>query len=183
VIPFRINLQALPEAPGPAAYNQPVLYYSIAFSMSDCNSLAYGWDPIATSCNVNDYIYRLFSCDSSGTCNTGITVHLAGTVCNLLPTPFPLLEDCRGTYTGLPTRYYCYIIGGPSPNQPDQDAFIEWYWRQTSIASEFGPNGKLTWMAPREWINYCWNANGSAYVGGRFPDGIPLFNPSNHNQN
>jgi hypothetical protein len=37
-------------------------------------------------------------------------------------------------------------------------------------------------MASKEWINYCWNANGGGYIGGPFPNGIPLFNPSNHNQ-
>jgi hypothetical protein len=151
--------------------------------MSDCNSNAYGWDPILTRCNINDYEYQLFSCDTGGTCNTTVHTHPQNSVCNKI-NPLIQLDDCQGTWNGIVgLRYYCYIIAGPVPNKPDQDAFIEWYWQQDTLVAAGGMNDKLTWMASKEWINYCWNQNGGGYTGVQFPNGIPLFNPSNHNPN
>ena len=75
-------------------------------------------------------------------------------------------------------RYYCCIIGGPAP--PKDDAFIEWfYYIETSNVAQSWVTGKFTFMANKEYIQNTWNNFG--YVG-PIGTGIPLFDPSNHNQ-
>jgi hypothetical protein len=42
---------------------------------------------------------------------------------------------------------------------------------------------KLTWMANKQWILNAYTLNGNKYIGLAYPQGIPMFNPSNHNFN
>jgi hypothetical protein len=162
---FQLNLQAIPEI---QQTNQGAfLEYSIASTQPDC--LLYP----ARSCDTQRYEYTLYACGPSLSCPTLTgAFHPMTRVCHQHSAIG--LSDCN-TH-----RYFCYITNGP-PN-PDEDAFIEWFWSKTNLVAQYGIVGKFTWMASKNWIINCHQQNGGVYTGGlAFPYGIPLWNPSNHN--
>jgi hypothetical protein len=80
----------------------------------------------------------------------------------------------------LAFRYFCCITGGPTP--PTEDAFIEWfYYIETNAATSSYVTGKFTFMANKDYIKNVYAANANTYLG-PIGTGIPLFDPSNHNQ-
>jgi hypothetical protein len=122
----------------------------------------------------------LRKCISTATnCNLGegVALHDKNVICNGQVSP---LREC------LDERYHTFIVDGPTgPIGPTDDAFIEWHWYQLlGLAAPFSARfGKFTYMANSTWIKNCYDSNSSSYVGPVYPDGIPLFNPSNHNIN
>jgi hypothetical protein len=86
-------------------------------------------------------------------------------------------------YNGLVTpfsRYFCCIIGGPG-GPPFSDAFIEWfYYIKVSEVADSYVTGKFTFMANKDYIENVHTTLGFGYNGPQ-GNGIPLFNPSNHN--
>jgi hypothetical protein len=103
----------------------------------------------------------------------------------------PLNNEVCKAHTGVPldyctdgivtpfNRYFCCIIGGPG-GPPFEDAFIEWfYYIETNNAAQAYVTGKFTFMANKNYIKNVWDAHG---YPGPVGNGIPLFNPSNHNQ-
>jgi hypothetical protein len=103
---------------------------------------------------------------------------LNNTVCEQQATP---LDYCNnGT---IFTRYFCCITDGPAP--PTEDAFIEWFYYIETTNSGIAQSwvtGKFTFMANKEYIRNVYSTSGGNYLGPN-GTGIPLFNPSNHNQN
>ena len=155
------------------------LYYSIAFSEPDCRNFS-----VTTICNTNSYDFALYECGPNvpvQTCPTtfadAIATHPANSVCNTHA--LIKLDYCEnGVGPNLFNRYFCCIIGGPVP--PTEDAFIEWFYSiETNTVAQNWVTGKFTFMANKDYILNVHNTNGYFGPGGI---GIPLFNPSNHNQ-
>jgi len=185
--PFYLDYQVVPILP--AAFNTPqtTLYFSYAITTNSCINVA-GTAPAAV-CGQNSYLYSLYSCEQvtpaigplpAATCPTLITSHGIGDVCNS-----PLsnrLQPCSTT-DGLnttDTRYMCTITDGPSGG-PTEDAYIEWHWYTiaTSGLTQVSFSGKFTFVASAAYILNQHALHG--YGGISSPNGIGMFNPSNHN--
>jgi hypothetical protein len=156
------------------------LYYSIAFSEPDCRNFS-----VTTICNTNSYEFALYECGPNArpTCPTtfaeAIATHPANSVCNTHA--LIKLDYCEnGVGPNLFNRYFCCIIGGPGTIT--EDAFIEWFYSiETSTIAQNWVTGKFTFMANKDYILNVHTTQGLGY-GGPGGIGIPLFNPSNHNQ-
>jgi len=166
---------------------QTGIYYSSAFTQPSCNVI--GYPPQVGRCSFNEYTYTLFYCDDTNytsTCGFPVTIHDKA-----VPVVNPT-GNCQ-TQAIIPVprcpdgKFFCAITDGPQP--PTSDAFIEWYWASQYNFTGFPPafvTGKLTYMATYEHIISQYNANGGTYTNPLGPGniggyGIPLFNPSNHN--
>jgi hypothetical protein len=166
-------MQAIPNWPD-AGYgvNVPNLAYSIAFSTPSCLFPAYG----GSRCGENNYEYKLYRCENPCNQNSIDLNAVHNGVC--VQQPPQDLDFCTNA------RYFCFItafFGGN--NQPTENAFIEWYWVCTGLASTRPEiSGKFTWVATSEWLLNAWNKNGRNYVNGfgSYPFGLPLFNTANH---
>ena len=83
-------------------------------------------------------------------------------------------------------KLFCTLVDGPNP--PTSDGFIEWYWavQYNIVGTPTFVTGKLTYMATYDHILTQHTTYGGyinpAGVGNVGAYGIPLFNPSNHNQ-
>jgi hypothetical protein len=176
VIPFYINLQAIPEFPFSAGL-APQLYYSIAFSEPGC----FLSSPVAPTCNTNNYEFALYRCGRDScptTTGSAVALHNITNVCQTHTIP---LDYCTNGIVTAFTRYYCCIINGPT--LPTEDAFIEWFYYIETTNAGLGRswvNGKFTFMANKDYIKNVYSATNS-YLG-PVGTGIPLFDPSNHNQ-
>lgn len=180
VIPYNINLQAIPVFPfssgGPAA-----LYHSIAFSEPDCRNFS-----VTTICDTNSYEFALYECGfntiSGHICPTAFSDAKATHTNNIVCVNHPniKLDYCSiGVGPNLLNRYFCCITGGPG-GPPFEDAFIEWFYLiETNNVSAAYVTGKFTFMANKDYILNVHTTLGYNGPGGI---GIPLFNPSNHNQ-
>jgi len=102
--------------------------------------------------------------------------HTQNTVCVVHPSI--KLDYCsNGVGPNFNNRYFCCITGGPLPIT--EDAFIEWfYFIETSNVAGAYVTGKFTFMANKDYILNVHNTSGYLGPGGI---GIPIFNPSNHN--
>jgi hypothetical protein len=174
---YNINLQAIPMFPySSGVVLQPELYYSIAFSEPGCITTAF---PL--QCSTNDYEFALYVCgrdacpfnplDKKASHNEFLT----NEVCK--PQTGVKLDYCNDGVLTAFSRYFCCITGGGLPIV--SDAFIEWFYCiKISEVAESYVTGKFTFMANKDYILNMHNAHG--YLGPQ-GNGIPLFNPSNHN--
>jgi hypothetical protein len=192
VTPFIIDYQIIPNPDtlyGIGAA-QAGIYYSAAFTWPSCN--VNPTPPISATCSYNEYTYNLSVCrETPTTCGISVATHLraggappSSPSGNCQPQSFNGLRFCDDM------KLFCTLVDGPNP--PTSDAFIEWYWavQYNIVATPTFVTGKLTFMATYDHILTQYNANvaiGGTYInpagaGNVGAYGIPLFNPSNHNQ-
>jgi hypothetical protein len=85
-------------------------------------------------------------------------------------------------------NYMCTVISlnGSVNNPPDQDIFIEWYWKMNSTELVGGAllTGKMTFVASVAYLLAQWSASGDNYNGPSIAGatGLPLLNCTNHSQ-
>jgi hypothetical protein len=162
------------------------IYYSSAFTQPSCNAV--GYQVQVGRCSFNEYTYTLFYCDDAlypFQCGVPVAIHdkaaiTTGNCQTQAIIPVPVCPD---------GKLFCAITDGPFP--PTSDAFVEWFWASTYnvVGTRAVNTGKLTYMATYEHIISQYNANvlsGGTYINPAGPGtiggyGIPLFNPSNHN--
>jgi hypothetical protein len=160
-----------------------LLNYSIAFSTPN---VYMGGGIGGIACGENNYEIQLWECIGGGfspvyDISSGSPVpviHPYGQVCQQWQNV--KLNPCAVA------TYMCTVLSfNGGPNQPDQDVFIEWYWKMLSIEFVGGGliTGKMTFVASKEYLLAQYNVNGNfsgPAIGGA--SGLPLLNCTNHSQ-
>ena len=192
-IPFKIDTQIIPDSDILYGNTNSYIgiYQSFASTYPSCNVTGLGF--IGT-CSDNVYTYTLFECLENGSIGCGqrtLYEHPIGSTCSSYqygPLDYPTMFYCNDA------KYFCAITGGIDPNilPYPHDAYIDWHWAtlyNTTGVRQYN-NGKFTFVATYQHILEQYNAN----VNAGSPDpwispipngvgqfGIPMFNPSNHN--
>jgi hypothetical protein len=172
------------------------LEFSIAFSKPNIYL-----DATATPCGENNYDIQLWQCDHQVVAAS----HFTKVVDNTSPTPLDVVHPASSTCLQWRTAttfvqlnqcgkstYMCTILSmnGSTIIAPDQDIFIEWYWKMSTTmgTAPVTPaliTGKMTFVASKEYLLAQFNATaGGSYNGpnNNGAQGLPLLNFTNHTQ-
>jgi hypothetical protein len=169
------------------------LEFSIAFSKPNI----YLDIASASPCGENNYDIQLWQCDNEVVAASHFTkvvdttlldvVHPAGSTCKQwrTATTFVTINQCTKS------SYMCTILSmnGSTNIAPDQDIFIEWYWKLSTTmgTAPVTPaliTGKMTFVASKEYLLAQYTAGGGGYNGpnNNGAQGLPLLNFTNHTQ-